>query len=199
MNEHIVRRQIDHFIGCATSAIQNRGDDPMWLEVVNEMAASLVKLSKSLSQRKNSVDYFGKKQFGVVTPSERHSVQQSINDKTNKINSVEAYIASQWMRIAAALEAERKRKPWDDKELIELCDMLASEIETFDKLIKTDSAHLEQLLQSNSLQGETIVIQQSFSHLRLQPNSIGIPSTLLLLALALRLAGMLIQSANNKK
>ena len=193
INEHAIKQQVNRHINSAMLAIKNKATNLQWTKTVINIADELSKLSRSIQAAKGSVQHFGNMQLQQAGRLHAYRVKQSINSKTNTLSDLEKYIDNEWNKVRQVLKYEEKKSPFDGKNEVELLDMLAGEIESFDKLLKQNASMVTQTLSNTEMKTQATIVQREINHLKTLPNATA-PSMLLLISIGLRLASGLFVS-----
>ncbi|MCQ3830687.1 hypothetical protein HXX02_14700 [Microbulbifer elongatus] len=185
INEHATKEQVRRLVATALAAIKSKDKDPGWNRTLNHALEQLALISRNLNTAKHNVQHFGKMKAATAGHN-TYRANQSMNSKLGTLSSLEAFLTEEWKKIGKALNTEIKKLPTDGKNAMELLDMLAGEIESFDKLLKQNTSQISKH-QSNPHQ--TMIIQREISQLKTMPD-LTAPSMLVLISIGLRLLAM---------
>jgi len=197
INEHATKEQVSRLVNSALGAIKNKDKDPGWNQTLTKALDELAIISRNLNNAKHSAQHFGRVMATGAHGHNAYRVNQSVNSKLGTLSSLEAFLAEEWKKIGGAIDVDKRKLPTDGKNEMELLDMLAGEIESFDKLLKQDYSRVSKQ-QSNA--NHTTIIQRDINQLKTMPD-LTAPSMLILISVGIRLFAMLVGSIkmhNNK-
>lgn len=188
INEHATKVQVSRLVNTALTAIKNK--DPRFDQTLVHTLDQLSLISRNLNTAKHSVQHFGGMMATGTHGQNAYRANQSMNSKLRTLSSLEAFLAEEWNKLGHAVDAYRKQLPWEGKTELELLDMLAGEIESFDKLLKKNVIRVPKH-QSNPHQAMTI--QREITQLKAMPAHTA-PSMLVLISIGIRLLAMYVGS-----
>ncbi|WP_288129693.1 hypothetical protein [Microbulbifer sp.] len=197
INEHATKELVTRLVNSALAAIKNKDKDPNWNQTLTRSLDELSLISRNLDTAKHNVQYFGKVTATSPHGHNAYRANQSVNSKLGTLSSLETFLAGEWKKIGDAIDADKRKLPTEGKNEMELLDMLAGEIESFDKLLKQDYSRVSKH-QSNA--NQTTIIQREINQLKTMPD-LTAPSMLILISVGIRLFAMLVGSIkmhNNK-
>ncbi|QFT56303.1 hypothetical protein [Microbulbifer sp. THAF38] len=188
INEHATKVQVSRLINTALVAIKNK--DPRFDQTLVHTLDQLNLISRNLNTAKHNVQHFGGIMASGAHGQNAYRANQSMNSKLRTLSSLEAFLAEEWKKLGKAVDAYRKQLPWDGKTELELLDMLAGEIESFDKLLQKN---VIQISKHQSNPHQTMTIQREVTQLKAMPAHTA-PSMLVLITIGLRLFAMYVGS-----
>jgi len=197
INEHATKEQVTRLVNTALAAIKNKDKNPNWNQTLANTSDQLCLISRNLNTAKHGVQHFGRVMATSPHGHNAYQANQSVNSKLGALSSLEAFLAKEWKKIGDAINADMRKLPTDGKNEVELLDMLAGEIESFDKLLKQDFSRVSRH-QSNA--NHTTIIQREINQLKTMPD-LTAPSMLILISIGIRLFAMLVGAKkmhNNK-
>lgn len=193
INEHAIKQQVNRHISSAMMAIKNKATNLQWAKTVNNVAGEISRLSRSINTSMNNVQHFGNMQLKMAGSQHSYSINQSITSKLDMLTDLDFYILNEWKKVQDVLWYEAKKSPFEGKNEVELFDMLAGEVEAFDKLLKENANLSTKILSNTEMKTEATIIQREISHLKTLPQATT-PSFLLMVAIWLRLMPFLFAS-----
>ncbi|QKX18158.1 hypothetical protein [Microbulbifer sp. YPW1] len=197
INEHATKEQVNRLVNTALDAIKNKDKKPNWNQTLAHALDQLSIISRNLNSAKHSVQHFGRIMAADTHRHNAYRTNQSVNSKLGTLSSLEAFLAKEWKKIGDAINADMRKLPTEGKNEMELLDMLAGEIESFDKLLKQN---VSQISKHQSNPHQTMIIQREISQLKTMPD-LTAPSMLILISIGIRLFAMFVgaKSANSNK
>ena len=190
INEHATREQVTRLVDSALGAIKNKDKDPGWYQTLTKTLDELALIRRNLNTAKHGVQHFGRMMATSAHGQNAYRANQSVNSKLGTLTSLEAFLAEEWKKIGDAIDADKRKLPWEGKNEMELLDMLSGEIESFDKLLKQDYSRVSR---NHSNANQTTIIQSEINQLKKMPD-LTAPSMLILISVGIRLFAMLVGS-----
>ncbi|WP_444891985.1 hypothetical protein ACJJIE_13225 [Microbulbifer sp. TRSA001] len=188
INEHATKIQVSRLVNTALTAIKDK--DPRFDQTLVRTLDQLNLISRNLNTAKHNVQHFGGMMASGAHGQNAYRVNQSMNSKLRTLSSLEAFLAEEWKKLGKAVDAYRTQLPWEGKTELELLDMLAGEIESFDKLLKKNVIKVPKH-QTNTHQ--TMTLQREITQLKAIPAHTA-PNMLVLISIGLRLFAMYVGS-----
>ncbi|WP_078082651.1 hypothetical protein [Microbulbifer mangrovi] len=192
INEHATKEQVNRLVNTALAAIKNKDKNPTWNQTLAQALDQLNLISRNLNTAKHGVQHFGRVMATDAHGHNAYRANQSVNSKLGTLSSLEAFLAKEWKKIGDAINADIKKLPTDGKNEMELLDMLAGEIESFDKLLKQN---VSQVSKHQSNPHQTMIIQREITQLKAMP-ALTAPSMLILISIGIRLFAMFVGAKN---
>ncbi|WP_444899877.1 hypothetical protein ACJJIX_04075 [Microbulbifer sp. VAAC004] len=186
INEHATKVQVSRLVNTALAWIKR---EPTGM-TLDEILGKLRLISKNLNTAKRSVQHFGGMMATGAHGQNAYRAKQSTNSKLKTLSSLEDFLAEEWERLGGEIDGEIRKLPGEGKTELELLNMLAGKIQSFDKLLKKNFSQVSKHL-SNPDQATTI--QTEVTQLKAIPAHTA-PSMILLITIGLRLFAMYVGS-----
>ncbi|MBN8431725.1 hypothetical protein JF535_12775 [Microbulbifer salipaludis] len=188
VNEHATKEQVNRLVNTALAAIKNKDKTPNWNQTLTQTLDQLSLIGRNLNTAKHGVQHFGRVMASDTNRHNTYRANQSVNSKLETLSSLESFLAKEWKKIGDALNADLRKIPTEGKNEMELLDMLAGEIESFDKLLRQN---VSKVSKHNSNPHQTMIIQREITQLNAMP-ALTAPSMLVLISIGIRLFAMFV-------
>ncbi|GAB2525758.1 hypothetical protein [Microbulbifer agarilyticus] len=190
INEHATKEQVSRLVNTALTAIKNRNTNPNLNQTLAHTLDQLSLISRNLNTAKHGVQHFGRVMGADAHGHNAYRANQSMHSKLETLSTLEAFLAQEWKKIGDAIDVDRRKLPTEGKNEMELLNMLAGEIQSFDKLLKQN---VSQVAKHQSNPHQTMIIQREITQLKSMP-ALTAPSMLVLISLGIRLFAMYVGS-----
>lgn len=171
INEHGVKQGIKRHINSAKFAIRNKGSNLQWSKTVGKIADEISRLSRTTQNSMNNM------QLKLAGGQYAFSIDQSITSEFDMLTDLDFYLLNEWKKVQDVLWCETKQLSLEgkdqgqDQDQAKLFDMLAGEVEAFDKLLRNNAGLINEILSNTKMKTEATIIKREISHLKALPQA----------------------------